>query len=261
MQVLVQSFSTLGIQQGDRIVVHSAFRNLGPIEGGADTLIDALLTCIGKEGLLVVPTFTYNNPTFDTESTPSRTGVFTELLRKREGSIRSLHPTHSVAAFGKGAEEVCKGHHLVPGLGIDSPLDRVAQSGGSILLLGVGHTSNSTMHVAEAYARVPYKDIPFNPTWPTRIPVTSAGTATLEVEVYDPPGCSRSFGSIEASLRQRAVIKDGAIGKALVQLMPGQAVIDSTVEILQQDAAALLCSDPACYRCSQARVRIVGEGA
>jgi aminoglycoside 3-N-acetyltransferase len=253
-QSLLESFRGLGIKPGTRLVVHSALRNLGPVEGGADTVLDALLECIGQSGLLVVPTFTYDNDVFDPASSPSRTGIFTEILRKRHGAVRSLHPTHSVAAIGEGANAVCEGHHRLPGLGIDSPLDRVAKACGGILLLGVGHTSNSTVHVGEAYARVPYLDIPFNPHSPSRIPV--AGPVRLEVDLYDQPGCSRAFGVIEAFLRQRGAIRDGLIGKAPVQWMHGQDVISITVDLLRQDAAALLCSDPRCYRCSRARERL-----
>jgi aminoglycoside 3-N-acetyltransferase len=251
---LVDSFRSLGIKPGTRLVVHSALRSLGPIENGADTVLDALIECIGQSGLLIVPTFTYNNDVFDPETTPSRTGILTEILRKRPGAVRSLHPTHSVAAIGEGAAEVCEGHHLLPGLGIDSPLDRVAKAGGGILLLGVGHVSNSTVHVGEAYARVHYLDIPFNPDSPTRIPVM--GSVRLDVELYNPPGCSLAFGIIEASLRQRGSIRDGLIGKGPVQWMPGQQVIDSAMALLHRDAAALLCSNPGCYRCSHGRARL-----
>jgi aminoglycoside 3-N-acetyltransferase len=253
-QSLIETFRSLGIESGTRLVVHSALRNLGPVEGGADTVLDALLECIGRSGLLVVPTFTYNNDVFDPEATPSRTGILTEILRKRHGAVRSLHPTHSVAAIGEGAVTICEGHHKVPALGINSPMDRLAKMGGGVLLLGVGHTSNSTVHVGEAYARVPYLDIPLNPHLPSRIPVV--GFVRLEVDLYDPPGCSRAFGVIEASLRQRGAIRDGMVGKGLVQWMLGQDVISSTKDLLHQDAAALLCNDPGCYRCSRGRQRL-----
>lgn len=253
-QSLTDSLQRLGIKSGTRLIVHSSLRSLGPVQGGADTVLDALLECIGQDGLLVMPTFTYNNDVFDPLHTPSRTGLLTETLRKRDGVVRSLHPTHSVAAVGKGAAAVCAGHQHLPGLGIDSPLDRVAKLGGGILLLGVGHTSNSTIHVGEAYARVPYLDIPFNPLAPKRVRV--AGPVSQEIELRESPGCSRAFGVIEAHLRKRGAIRDGLIGKALVQWMSAQEVISTTVDLLRQNPAALLCSDPDCYRCTQARLRI-----
>ncbi|MFC5650582.1 AAC(3) family N-acetyltransferase [Paenibacillus solisilvae] len=254
MQSLVESFRSIGIKPGTRLIVHSALRHLGPIEGGADTLLDALLACIGQSGIVMVPTFTYNNVVYDPEATPSGTGIFTEIVRKRPGAVRSLHPTHSVAAIGEGAAQLCEGHHPLPGFGIDSPLDRLAKAGGGILLLGVGHTGNSTVHVGESHARVPYLDIPFNPEWPSRIAIT--GPVPMEVDLYDHPGCSRAFGVVEASLRQRKAIRDGKIGTGLAQWMSGESVISAAVDLLRQDAAALLCNDPECYRCSRARARL-----
>lgn len=254
IESLIKSFRSLGIHTGTRLVVHSSLRNLGPIDGGADTVIDALLSCVGSEGLLVMPTFTYQNEGFNPAISPSKTGILSEVLRKRPGAVRSLHPTHSVTAIGDGAAALCENHFLKPGLGIDSPLDLVAKMGGGILLLGVGHTSNSTVHVGEAYAKMPYLDIPFRPSDSSRIPIF--GSVQMDVELLDPPGCSRAFGVIEALLRKRSAIQDGLIGKALVQWIPGEEVISATIELLRVDDAALLCSDPTCYRCSRSRERL-----
>ncbi|WP_127588704.1 AAC(3) family N-acetyltransferase [Paenibacillus koleovorans] len=259
-QTLVDSFRRLGIAPGSRLLVHSALRALGPVEGGAATVLDALLECVGPEGLIAVPTFTYFNETFDPETSPSRTGALTEILRKRSGAVRSLHPTHSIAAIGEGADELCASHHGRPGLGIDSPLDRIARSGGGILLLGVGHTSNSTVHVGEAHAGVPYLGVPFDPTWPTSITIKS-GSDELTYTVHEHPGCSRAFGAIEASLRAKSSIRDAMIGKALVQHVVGQDVIASTVELLSRNPAALLCRDDSCYRCSRARAQLSASAA
>jgi aminoglycoside 3-N-acetyltransferase len=253
-QSLIESFQSLGISNGTRLVVHSALRSLGPVEGNANTVLDALLSCVGSDGLLVMPTFTYDNDGFDPDMTPSRTGILTEILRKHPDAVRSHHPTHSVTAVGEGAAALCEDHHLKPGLGMDSPLDRLAKAGGGVLLLGVGHTSNSTVHVGEAHARMPYLNIPFRPHSPRRIPLI--GSVNLEVELRDPPGCSRAFGVIEALLRKRGAIKDGLIGKALVQWMPGEEVISAATDLLRLQAAALLCNDPTCYRCSMSRERL-----
>lgn len=247
---LIKGLQNIGVQRNDLLVVHSSLHGLGPVEGGADTVLDALLTCIAPDGLLVMPTFTYRNEVFNPATSPSRTGILTELLRKRSTSVRSLHPTHSVVALGKGADGICERHHTLPGLGINTPLDRIAKAGGHILLLGVGQQSNSTIHVGEVYAGVPYLNIPFEPTSPPRAFV-EGGLGM--VELRDPPGCSRAFGAIEAHLRQRGAIRDGKIGNALAQWMSGQEVITVTTNLLRQDHAALLCTDPDCYRCNRAR--------
>jgi aminoglycoside 3-N-acetyltransferase len=229
----------IGLRSGDRVVVHASLRAVGR---DAEDLIDDLCAAVGPGGLVVMPTFTYDNPTFDAD-TPSRTGILAEAFRRRPEAVRSSHPTHSVAAIGSGAGELVDGHERAGATGADSPLDRLATAGGLILLLGVGHTANTTVHVGEFHAAAPYLDIPFDPAWPTH--------------GYDRfPGCSRAFGAVERPLRERAAVRDGEVGHALAQLMPGSAVIEATVALLRADPAALLCTDPACYRCSHARARI-----
>jgi aminoglycoside 3-N-acetyltransferase len=232
---LVDDLRSLGLGSDDRVVVHSSLRAVGH---DADEVVDALLATVS---LLVVPTFTYDSATFVPAETPGRTGALSEVLRMRPGAVRSLHPTHSVAAFGAGAEELCAGHELLDATAVDTPLDRLARAGGFVLLLGVGHTSNTTAHVGESHAAAHYLHIPFSPEWPT------LGYTRF-------PGCSRAFGVLERGLRERGAIRDGRVGNALAQLVPGQAVIDETVRLLRADPLALLCTDLRCYRCSAARV-------
>jgi aminoglycoside 3-N-acetyltransferase len=229
----------IGLRPGDRVVVHSSLRAVGR---DAEELLDELLDAVGPSGLVVMPTFTYDNETFAPDA-PGRTGALAEALRRRPAAVRSAHPTYSLAAIGPGAAELLEGHERVGATGIDSPLDRLAAADGLVLLLGVGHTSNTTAHVGEFHANAPYLGIPFDPAWPTH--------------GYDRfPGCSRAFGVLERPLREQGSIRDGKIGNALAQLVRGSAVIDATVELLRADLAALLCTDPACYRCSRARAAL-----
>ena len=147
---------SLGLGRGDRLLVHSSFRSLGPVDGGPDALLDALLETVGAEGTVAVPTFNYEIPTpwYDPLQTPSRTGVLPEVLRSRPGARRSLHPTHSIAAIGACAEAYTAGHLDGGACTVGSPVDRIAQAGGYVMLLGVSHTSNTTIHVGEAHAGI-----------------------------------------------------------------------------------------------------------
>lgn len=231
----------IGLRAGDRVVVHSSLRATGM---DAEELIDALLAAVGPEGLVLMPAFTYDNETPD-PSLPARTGALAEAFRRRPEAIRSAHPTYSVAAIGRGAAELVAGHEHAGATGLGSPLDRLAATGGLVLLLGVGHTANTTAHVGEFHAGAFYLDIPFDPAWPTH------GETRF-------PGCSRAFGALERPLRERDAIRDGKVGAALAQVVAGRAVIDATVELLAADPAALLCTDPGCYRCARARGRPAG---
>ena len=229
----------IGLRSGDAVVVHASLRAVGL---GAAEVIDALLDAVGPDGLVVMPTFTYDNEAYAPDL-PGRTGALAEAFRRRPDARRSSHPTYSVAAVGAGAAELLDGHDRAGATGVDSPLGRLAASGGHVLLLGVGHTANTTVHVGEFQADALYLDIPFDPDWPAH------GADRF-------PGCSRAFGTIERPLRERGAIRDGRVGGAVAQLVPGAAVIEATIELIRADPTALLCTDPGCYRCSRARDRL-----
>ena len=249
---------SLGLARGDRVVVHSSLRAVSPVEGGAEAVVDALLDVLGPEGLLVVPAFTYDTERFDPTVEPGRTGAVAEAVRLRPDAVRSLHPAHSVAALGAGADELCAGHELLAGTDVDSPLDRLARAGGCVLLLGVGHIVNTTVHVGEFRADMAYLEIPFSPEWP-RVHEIVAGGETRIVEYDRFPGCSRAFGIVERGLRERSAIRDGLVGRAISQLVRGEDVIGETVALLGRDPAALLCTDSRCYRCPRAREALSGR--
>lgn len=252
---VADELASLGLERGDRVVVHSSMRAVGADIGGPEAIVGALSAVVGPSGLVVMPTFTYDTGRFDPRTTPGRTGVIAETLRARPAAVRSLHPFYSVAALGSGAAELCDGHELVAATAVGSPLDRLAESGGKVLLLGTGHTSNTTGHVGEFRADVGYLDIPFDPEWPTKAEIDLGDGRSLDVSYDRFPGCSRAFGTIEGRLRARGAVRDGGVGKALAQLVDGKAIVEETVALLRQDETALLCNDVGCYRCSRARAR------
>jgi aminoglycoside 3-N-acetyltransferase len=252
---LVEELTALGLEAGDRVVVHSSLRAVGQLVGGPESIAKALLSVVGSNGLVVAPTFTYDNQRFDPLLTSGRTGVLAETLRAWPGAVRSLHPFYSVAAVGSGAAELCDGHHLVAATAPGSPLDRLADNG-KVLLLGTSHTSNTTIHVGEFRAEAGYLDIPFDPEWPTAATLELGEGRSLEVSYDRFPGCSRAFGILERSLRARGAVRDGRVGRALAQLVSGRALVEETIALLREDEAALLCTDPGCFRCSRARSRL-----
>lgn len=252
---LAQELAALGLEAGDRVVVHSSLRAIGQLAGGPEAIVEAMLSVVGPNGLVVAPTFTYDNHRFDPQLTPGRTGVLAETLRAWPGAVRSLHPFYSVAAVGSGAAELCDGHHLVAATASGSPLDRLADDG-KVLLVGTSHTSNTTIHVGEFRAEVGYLDIPFDPEWPAAATLELGDDRSLDVSYDRFPGCSRAFGMIERSLRECDAVRDGRIGRALAQLVSGRAIVEETVALLRDDEAALLCTDPGCFRCSRARARL-----
>lgn len=151
-----------GIEQGDILLVHSSYKSLGEVDGGAETVIQGFLDALGCGGTLVLPTFCQKDfsnvyTTWNIDK-PSDTGYLTNYFRKREGSLRSDQATHSVAASGRLAYELTKTHghtHKLQGsmgdtpFSNDSPWEKMYQMNAKILLLGVTERCITFRHYAE----------------------------------------------------------------------------------------------------------------
>jgi aminoglycoside 3-N-acetyltransferase len=173
---LTADLRSLGLRRGQDLLIHCSLRRIGPIEGGAATLLDALLDVAGPHATLVVPTQTTLNsltsrafhaavagldeaertrfvaamPGFDPARTPSHgMGAFAEYLRTRPSAVRSRHPQASFAALGPRAQACTSVHDLDCHLGDRSPLGWLYAADAAILLLGVGYTACTAFHLAE----------------------------------------------------------------------------------------------------------------
>jgi len=166
---LAADLIALGVQPGDTLFIHSSFKSLGPVEGGAGTVIAALERAVGTEGLLLMPSFNIkvNGPgaraaLWRIDSTPSTVGWLTEYFRAMPGTVRSEHYSHSVAARGRGQAEFVDGHMRNEGMespwdlapwgrtyGICSPFVKAYEGGGKILMIGVNYESSTFAHLVE----------------------------------------------------------------------------------------------------------------
>ena len=163
-QDLVAAFKSVGLKRGDVVFSHSNIGFFGFPEGertngnAFEVILGAFLDVIGKEGTLVVPTFTYSfphNKTYDPDYTPSDCGVFTEMLRQHPQSYRSDDPCVSVTAIGKLAKEVTIN---IPenSYGSDSFFDRFYKSDG--VICNLNRDAGSTfIHYVERKLNVPYR--------------------------------------------------------------------------------------------------------
>jgi len=244
-----------GMRSGDHLLVHSSLRSVGPVEGGPEALIDALLEVVGAEGTLAMPAFNYRRylpfPHFDARTTPGRTGALTEIFRQRPETLRSLHPTHSITAQGKRAVEFLADHYKFPAFGVGSPVDRLAQAGGYVLLLGVTHLANSCIHVGESHAerrKFYWEEGPL-PTVKLRL----GDGEIIDHQLDCSASCSMAFNAVEYPMRRKNMITDLILGEALCFLMKGKDVIDAVVEMIGEEPDALLCNRPNCRPCSMAR--------
>ena len=156
---LSAALKRVGVEAGDVLMVHSSFDRFAGFSGGVMDVVDALQQAVGPAGTLMMPTIPFagsaleyvqSGRTFDVRRTPSMMGIVSELFRRSPGVVRSVHPTHSVAARGPGAEELLAGHHLAgTPCGAGSPWTRLLDVHGKILLLGTDIRAMTFFHACE----------------------------------------------------------------------------------------------------------------
>ena len=157
---LIYNLEHIGLKPTDAIMIHSSMKSIGPVEGGADAVVDALMEYF-KEGLLMMPTHTWaqmgpEHSLFDPEVEPACVGIIPNIFRQRAGVVRSLHPTHSIAACGPEASAYIAGEENVttpcqPG----GCWSRLLETDAKILLLGCTHIRNTFIHAVEEMLDVP----------------------------------------------------------------------------------------------------------
>lgn len=237
-----------GIRRDDKITVHSSLRAVGPIENGADGLIDALCEYL-QDGLLLIPTHTWDGfldrLAFDVRKQKPCLGALSRVAAFRPDAVRSLHPTHSVAAFGKMAAEYVKGEEwCTTPTPVRSCLSRLYEEQGKILLLGVGMDSNTYLHAVEERIGVP------NRIWDQYFVVkfTDAQGKNFDSLPYTgfysegiPEGASEHFGNYEKPLKECGAAKYGMLGNAQVICCDARKTV-AVLQTLWKNAEYDLCS-------------------
>lgn len=146
---LVEGFKQIPLTDNRVIMVHSSYKSLGSVDGGAQTVIDALLEVVGPEGTILFPNFNFQSWTenhyFDVIETPSRMGIIGELARLHPGAVRTPHPIYSFAALGAKKEEfkVCNDEEAY---GPNSAFARFHKLNGVIVSIGLHWNSTFSMH-------------------------------------------------------------------------------------------------------------------
>ncbi|MCY3665036.1 MAG: AAC(3) family N-acetyltransferase, partial [Gemmatimonadetes bacterium] len=134
---LVKDLRRLGVTPDMDLMVHSSLSAIGFVEGGAETVVDALLQAVGKRGTLLAPSFNHRAAkVFNRLTSPTTNGAIPDALWRRTEAERSMHPTHAVAAIGPRASDYCHGHLEAGIWAPDSPIGKLVHGGGYILALG-----------------------------------------------------------------------------------------------------------------------------
>jgi len=243
VRTLGSDLHALGVRSGEVVLLHSSMRSLGFVVGGAQAFVQALLDVVGPEGTIVVPTHTSDNcdpagwrnppvpeawwpaireeaPGFDPARTASRwMGVLAETVRTWPGALRSDHPRLSFAALGARAVDITDGHQLDDALGERSPLGAVYRLDGKVLLLGCGHDSNTSLHLAEWRQKSPPRGVTGSSV---RRPDGTSQWVTWTDVVED----EGDFEQLGADFEAAVGLSVGRVGSATARLMPQRALVD-----------------------------------
>jgi len=255
---ILKALLELKVEQGDTLLVHTALSQIGYVCGGPQIIIEALIEAVGEHGTIMMPTQSWKNldpsagvhweekvewwqtirdhwPAYDKEITPTNTmGAVAEMFRKWPNALRSDHPARSFAAYGKQAKYLIENHDLSNIFGVESPLDKLYQLGGKVLLLGVGYDKNTSLHLADALATYPSKHyveessaikVDGKRQWVTY--------ETLYVDGEDFELIGKAF---EDTFRgQENILKFGHLGNAAVRIMNQRALVDYAVSWIEEN--------------------------
>ena len=242
---LCKEMKHLGLSPGDSVLVHSSLSAMGWIEGGASTVVEALLMAVAPGGTILFPTLTgkasdspQHRPCCDHRQRTTWCGAIPCAALPHPACHRSIHPTHAVAAIGPNAAQYTTGHpSALSPCGTGSPYTRLAEAGGHILLLGVNHTANTTFHTAEELVDAPYVAYPGRYPCPVIDLRGDSHEIMTPIHRWDRP---RRFEDWHERLVAAGIVREGLIAAAPCRLMGAQALIQWLVAQLQHDPRALL---------------------
>ncbi|MBP5493038.1 MAG: AAC(3) family N-acetyltransferase [Clostridiales bacterium] len=228
-----------GIRHDDKVTVHAALRAVGPIEGGADGLIDAMISYLDK-GLLIIPTHTWDevgrdHPYYDVRSSVPCIGTLSKVAAFRKDGVRSLHPTHSVTVFGEGAAEFVKGEEKCASPApVNSCLSRLYEERGKVLLIGVGHERNTYLHSVDERLAIPDR---LNPN-PFVITITDYDGNALQTPpfrthytVHSDTCVSEYYPNYKEAFEYTGCVKYAKLGDALVYICDAAGMTDTLKKI------------------------------
>ena len=250
---IVEALKSAGLQSGDSVMVHASLGKIGYVCGGAQAVIEALIETVGEYGTVMMPTQSWKNldpetgvhwdadeadwdrirenwPAYDKAITPTNTmGAVAEMFRSWPGAVRSDHPARSVAAWGKHAEYLTKDHDLSDIFGDASPIGKLYELDGKVLLIGVGYDKNTSIHLADVRAEYPGKR-----TCVEHSAVMENGKRvwkayeTLFVDGED-------FKEIGAGFEAAHIVSKAAIGGAEIKIMRQRELVDFAVAWIERN--------------------------
>lgn len=243
---IIEQLTSAGIEKGDTVLVHSALSKMGFVEGGPQTVVDALLETVGDTGHILMP----NSPNpsfqleyiqeltlFDVENDKSKLGAITEVFRKNSNAIRSCHPTEPVSCVGPNADYFV-GHHFgeeTP-YTINSPFYRVAEQGGKILMIGVTlDNAGTNLHTLEDSIQDFKYPIYYPELFDVKIKFPDGVTRNMKTRVHDPEWSKkRNCDDLIPIFSEHKVLEEVKIGDARTLLLDAKKMLDTMIALYEK---------------------------
>ena len=231
--------------------MHTSFRAVRPIEGGPHSLIEAARAALGPDGTLGMPSWSGNDDEpFDPLTSPAASdlGVVADTFWRLPGVIRSDH-LQAFAAAGPQAQLITADPLPLPPHIPESPVGRVHDLNGQVVLLGVGHDADTTLHLAELLAGVSYRV-------PRYCTVLRDGRP-VRIEYGENDHCCARFAFADEWLQERGLQAEGRVGHAHARLIRSRDIVGVTLERLGRDPLLFLHpADAGCGDCDEARCSV-----
>jgi aminoglycoside 3-N-acetyltransferase len=242
---IAEDLVSLGIGGDGVLVVHTAFSTFGGRAGTPADLIAALRMAAGARGTLVMPSMSDDDEQpFDRQRTPCLAmGIVADTFWRMPGVSRSDSP-HSFAAIGPHAGEITAPHPVDVPHGPDSPIGRAHDLDAEILLLGVGHDANTTVHLAENLAGVRYR-------LPKYATVLRNGELVRD-HYYEVDHCCANFALLDSWLEARGHQQRGLVAGAPARLIGARDVVATALDYLRENETVFLHSPGTCTACDEA---------
>lgn len=231
---VVRQLCALGVESGGVLLVHTSFRAVRPIQDGPLGLIRALREALGPDGTLVMPSASDNDDLpFDPRTSRSAAdlGAVADIFWRQPGVERSAHP-FAFAAIGPRAAEVVADPLPLPPHIRQSPVGRVHDLDGQVLLLGVGHDADTSLHLAELLAGAPYRV-------PRHCTVLRDG-APVRIEYGENDHCCLRFAQADQWLRAAGLQNEGRVGHAWARLARARDIVQLAVQQLAGEPLVFL---------------------
>jgi len=234
---ITRGLRKMGLKTDDVVLVHSAMRTFGYIDGGAETVVAALLEVLGEGGTLVVPTFTFvreaeEDPIIAPANDPSEMGIITEVVRLRGDALRSTAFRHSFAAVGRRARVITEVDPALSPFDLRSSFGVMLALNTQVLMLGVTYANSTSHHFAEWVCDVPYRH-----TIDLQVKVRGKDGSVVPQSMIDyqprPGGTGRYYGSrhpdfnrLGKMLEQRGLVGLAAIGNCAARRFAMRDLVD-----------------------------------